>query len=127
MYAGAFVYVCTHAHVNECKCMPLILFNLSGVTFHSFIHSEYFYSASSSPLLLRDAPNTAWILCWSFTAKRHQVTASEELARGPYMATRAGFEFVTLQTKGTESINEPPCPINSKPPILSKNFFLKCS
>src|SRR6218665_2655028 len=32
-----------------------------------FIHSGYFYSASLSPLLLRGAPDTARILCRSFT------------------------------------------------------------
>jgi len=32
---------------------------------HSFIHSGHLYSTSSSPLLLRGAPNTAWILCRS--------------------------------------------------------------
>src|SRR6218665_4195904 len=37
----------------------------------SFIHSVHFYSASSSPLLLRSAPDTARILCRSFTPKRH--------------------------------------------------------
>src|SRR6218665_247422 len=37
--------------------------------FYSFIHSGYFYSTSSSPLLLRGTSNTAWILC---------------LAQGPY-------------------------------------------
>jgi len=35
--------------------------------FHSIIHSGYFYSASSSPLLLRGAPDTARILCRNFT------------------------------------------------------------
>ena len=38
---------------------------------YSFIHSGYFYSASSSPLLLRSAPDTAEILCRSFTPKRN--------------------------------------------------------
>src|SRR6218665_2503878 len=39
---------------------------------HSFIHSfiQAIYSAYS-PLLLRSAPNTARILCRSFTQKRH--------------------------------------------------------
>ena len=32
----------------------------------AFIHSGYFYGASSSPLLLRGAPDTARILCRSF-------------------------------------------------------------
>src|SRR6218665_1047586 len=38
-----------------------------------FIHSGYFYSASSSPLLLRGASNTARILCQSFKPKRHRL------------------------------------------------------
>src|SRR6218665_739010 len=38
----------------------------------SFIHSGYFYSTSSSPLLLRGAPDTALILCRSFTPKHHK-------------------------------------------------------
>jgi len=37
---------------------------------HSFIHSGHFYSASWSPLLLRSAPDTERILCWSFMPKR---------------------------------------------------------
>src|SRR6218665_884182 len=39
---------------------------------YSFIHSGYIYSTSSSPLLLRGAPDTAQIQCWSFTPKRHR-------------------------------------------------------
>jgi len=37
-----------------------------------FIYSGYFYSVSSSPLILRGTPNTARILCWSFTPKRNR-------------------------------------------------------
>jgi len=37
----------------------------------SLIYSGYFYSASSSPTLLRGTPNAAWIRCRSFTPKRH--------------------------------------------------------
>ena len=36
------------------------------------IYSGHFYSASSSPLLLRGAPDTARILRRSFTPKRHK-------------------------------------------------------
>jgi len=43
---------------------------LSWVRSSSFIHSGHFYSASSSLLLLRGAPDTARILCRSFTPKR---------------------------------------------------------
>ena len=39
---------------------------------HSFIYSCYFYSASTSPQLLRGAPDTARILCRSFTPKRYR-------------------------------------------------------
>src|SRR6218665_1691043 len=38
----------------------------------SSVHSGFFYSASSSPLLPRGAPDTARILCPSFTPKRHR-------------------------------------------------------
>ena len=47
-----------------------------------------------------------------FLAEALQATASERLAQGPYVAARAGFEPTTLRTKGGESTNEPPCPIN---------------
>ena len=50
---------------------------------HSFIHSDYFYSASSSPLLLRGAPDTARILCRSFTPKRHRQLRAKNLPKVP--------------------------------------------
>ena len=77
---------------------------LVDLSVHSIIHSGYFYSASPSPLLLRGTPDTAQIPCRSFTP---QATASEGLAQGPYVATRAGFEPTTLRTKGNDSTNEP--------------------
>jgi len=76
---------------------------------HSFIHSGYFYSASSS---LRVASDTARILCQSFTPKHHGQTVSEGLALGPYVAARAGLEPATLRTKGVESTNVPRHPTN---------------
>jgi len=42
------------------------------VSIHSLIHSSYFYSVSSSSLLLRDDPDIIRILCRSFTPKRHR-------------------------------------------------------
>ena len=45
-----------------------------------------------------------------FHAEAPQATVSEGLAQGSYVAARAGFESTTLQTKGVESTNEPPCP-----------------
>ena len=50
---------------------------------HSFIHSDHFYSASSSPLLLRSAPDTARVLCRSFTPKRHRQLWVENLPKVP--------------------------------------------
>ena len=44
-------------------------------------HSSYFYSASSSPLLLRSAPNTAQILCWSFMPKSHKQLRVKDLPK----------------------------------------------
>src|SRR6218665_1040074 len=43
---------------------------------HSFIHSGYFYSASSSPLLLQ-------ILCRSLTPKHHRQLRVKNLPRVP--------------------------------------------
>src|SRR6218665_2734749 len=48
-----------------------------------FIHSFYFCSASSSPLLLRGAPSTARILCGSFTPKRHRQLQGKDLPKVP--------------------------------------------
>ena len=45
-----------------------------------------------------------------FHVEAPQATASEELAQDPNMAARAEFEHSTLQMKGAESTNEPPCP-----------------
>ena len=75
------------------------------------IHSGNFYSASSSPLLLRGAPDTACITLSEFHAEVPQAIASEGLAQGPCVAARVGFEPATLRMKGDESTNEPPRPI----------------
>jgi len=69
----------------------------------SFIHSSYFYSTSSSPLLLKGALDTAWILCWNFTVKRHRQLREKDLPKVP----REEFDPATLRTRGGESTNEP--------------------
>ena len=43
-----------------------------------------------------------------FHAEAPLATASEGLAKGPYVATRTGFEPATLWTKGAEYTIEPP-------------------
>ena len=50
---------------------------------HVCIHSDHFYSASSNPLLLRSAPDTARILCRSFTPKRHRQLWVKDLPKVP--------------------------------------------
>src|SRR6218665_1928821 len=50
---------------------------------HSFIHSGYFYSASSRRLLLRGAFDTARILHRSFTPKRHRQLRAKDLHKVP--------------------------------------------
>ena len=68
-----------------------------------------FYSASSSPLLLRlsEALPIQHGYCDEFHAEAPQATASEGLAKGPYVAARAGFEPTTLRSKGVDSTNAP--------------------
>ena len=72
---------------------------------HPFIHSGYFYSASSSPLLLRGTHDYSNDTCRSFHVVVLLATMSEELVQGPYVAARVGFEPATPRT---QPINEPP-------------------
>ena len=81
----------------------------SSLTISSFppttlIHSGYFYSASSSPLLLRGAtaPDAAWILCRNFTTKSHRQLWVKDLPRS-LCGARAGVEPMNLRTKGVDS------------------------
>jgi len=59
------------------------------------IHSAYFYSASSSSLLLKGAPD--YSMHWYCVG----VTVRERLAQGLYVAAGVGFEPATLRTQGT--------------------------
>ena len=64
-------------------------------------------------LLLRGTPDTARILCRSFTPKCHRqphAVVSEGLAQGLYMVARMGFEPTTLRSTAIDSTNEPPRP-----------------
>ena len=80
--------------------------------YHLFIHSCYFYSASSSPLLLRGIPDTARILSPNFTPKALQLWV-KDLPKVPMIVVaRAGFEPATIRMKGIDSTNVPPSPTN---------------
>ena len=94
-------------------CSHVYEFLSGGLTFASFMHSEYFYNAFSRPLLLRGTPNWSNWYCVEVNmpiSEALQATVSEGLAQGPYVAAGVEFKPVTLRTKGTESTNEPPCP-----------------
>src|SRR6218665_1783948 len=87
--------------------VPKIIKNTNCTYIH--IHSGYFYSTSTSPLLFRRAPNYTTDIVLELHAETPHATASDGLAQGPYVAARAGFEPTPLRTKGDESTNEPPC------------------
>ena len=59
-----------------------------------------------------------------FHAKAPQATASEELAQGPYVAARAGFEPTTLWSTGIDSTNEPKRPTLTGNPTFTFARFL---
>jgi len=77
--------------------------------FRLYSRLTWCYSASSSPLLLRSAPDTAQILCRSFTPKRHRQMWVKDLPK-VHKAARAGVEPTTLRLKAIESTNAPPRP-----------------
>src|SRR6218665_37223 len=74
---------------------------------YSFIQSGYFYSASSSPLPLRDARYSTDTMS-EFRAEAHRQLRVKDLPNYYYVAARARFKPATLRTKGAESTNEPP-------------------
>jgi len=77
---------------------------------HSFIHSDHFYSTSSSPLLLRSAPDTAQILCRNFTLKRHRQLWVNDLPKVP--------------TWWLEWESNPPRPFKLAPPNRMSGFAI---
>src|SRR6218665_2425397 len=77
------------------------------LSIHSFGH---FYSAPSSHLLLRDAPDYSMDTVSEFHAEAPQATAGKGLAQGPYVAARAGVEPTTLRLKVIVSTKAPPHP-----------------
>src|SRR6218665_249046 len=71
---------------NESRTLPIRIFHQNSYlpNFNpsvSFNHS--FYSASSSPLLLRGTPVTARIQCRSFTPKCHRQQRVKDLPKVP--------------------------------------------
>ena len=89
----------------------------------SFIHSGCFYSASSTPLLLRGTPDTAQTVL-EFHAKVPQATVSEGLAQGPYVAARAGVKPMTLQTNGIDSTSATNADVTVTQPTISARMLV---
>src|SRR6218665_3899241 len=87
-----------------------------------FIHSGHFYSASSSPLLLRDALDYR-------TDTVSQATVGKGLAQGLYVAARAGIEPTTLRLRVIDLTNNQCAPksnyihIFGHPPFRPSSFF----
>ena len=91
------VYVCVYVWMYICMdvCMYADMYLVSfkpileslladfWVLIHSFIHSDYFYSAYSSPLLLRGAPDTAQILYLNFVPKCQRQLWVKDLPKVP--------------------------------------------
>jgi len=77
-----------------------------------FIHSGYFYSASSRPLLHRGVPDTAQTLCRSFTPKRHKQLQVKDLHKVPrwQLGWSSNPRPFGRKRKGDESTNELPHP-----------------
>src|SRR6218665_3382499 len=78
-------------------CIVLYCFVLYCIVFIQF------YSTSHS-LSLKETQLT---LCRSLQTEALQATASEGLAKGPYVAARARFEPTTQRSKGIDSTNAP--------------------
>ena len=103
---------------------PQVLLNPGG---SSLFHSGYFYSASSSPLQLRGAPDTVRILCRSFTPKRHRQLWVKDLPKVPTRLERDS----NLQPFGRKAPNLPMSrhvPRHSYTYIMWKylQFCIKC-
>src|SRR6218665_621425 len=91
---------------------------------YSLIHSKYFYSASSSPLLLRGFPDysidtLSELTCRSITGNGERRTCPRSLRE-----VVVGFKPATFRTQGTELTTEPPRPINT---FHTSVLTIKCS
>src|SRR6218665_876349 len=78
---------------------------------HSFIHSGHFYSAPSSPLLLRGAPDYSTDPVSEFHVEAHRQLQVKDLPRS-LRGARAGVEPTTLRLKVIVSTKAPPRPTN---------------
>src|SRR6218665_2448635 len=81
-YHRFILYLQTFCGVSDCILNKNII-----IIINSFVHSGYFYGASSRPLLLRSSRHSTDIVL-EFHAEAPQETQSEGLAQSPYIAAR---------------------------------------
>src|SRR6218665_651415 len=72
-----------------------------------FIHSGYFYSASSNPLLLRGAPDYSIVTVSELKHRSATETVSEGLSQSPYVVAGVGFKISNLRPSGCKAPNLP--------------------
>jgi len=80
---------------------------------YAYIHSGHFYSASSSPLLLRGAPDysmDSFGYCIEVSCQSTQETVSKGLAQCPYVAARTRVKPATLRLRVIYLTIAPPRP-----------------
>ena|SRR6218665_936744 len=107
--ASSYYYYVTVSQLLSCLWMV----TYCSVLHHyyislSFIHSYHFYSAPSSPLLLRGAPDYSTDTVSELHAEAHRQLQVKDL---PKVAARARVEPATLRLKVIVSTNAPPRPI----------------
>src|SRR6218665_414592 len=78
------------------------------ITIHSFIHAIYFYSASSSPLLLRGTPDYSIDTVSELT--RRSATCNCELPKVPTRWLELESNLFRLGSEGIPPNTEPPHP-----------------
>jgi len=108
-FAGARFGAPLHGQLDMCKCNYKVEVS---ATLPSRVHS-FSQAISIAPLQVHcysEALPTQHGYYVGVSRRAPQATASEGLVQGPCVAVRAGFEPVTLRTKGAESTKEPPRP-----------------
>jgi len=108
-----------HAYIRSSRPMYACMY------MHAYIHIKHALYLSIYIALLtvwafhkRSQPQQL-TLCRSLHAETLQATASEGLAQGSYVATRARLETMTLRSKGIDSTNAP-----SRPTSIGLHIYI---
>src|SRR6218665_1567004 len=73
----------THQNITSCYLSAALSLQTENTALHSFIHSGHFYSAPSSPLLLRGAPDYRTNTVSEFHAEAHRQLQVKDLPKVP--------------------------------------------